>query len=81
MLAGVDVSCAESEIDELLASFNDISSLSEEERLSFAVAVKYGILKGTYVGEDYSKMSPDILLTRAQIATISVRLVEFLTSN
>ena len=75
----IDVSLEESEIAELLAPFNDLAGLSGEERLSIAVAVKYGILVGTYAGKDYSTMSPDTLLTRAQIATIAVRLVEFLT--
>ncbi|MGI6669235.1 MAG: endo-1,4-beta-xylanase [Acetivibrionales bacterium] len=74
----IDVSLEENEIAELIAPFNDLDSLSEEERLSIAVAVKYGILVGTHVGKDYSMMNPDALLTRAQIATIAVRLVNFL---
>lgn len=75
----VDVDLTESEIAGLLAPFNDLDGLSDEQMLSFAVAVKYGILKGTYVGEDYSLMGPDILLTRAQISMIAIRLVEFIT--
>lgn len=75
----IDVTLDESEIESLLAPFSDLDGLDDEVRLSFAVAVKYGILKGTYVGEDYSLMSPDVPMTRAQIATIAVRLVEFLT--
>jgi endo-1,4-beta-xylanase len=78
---GFDVALDESERAELLASFNDLEGLTEEATLSIAVAIKYGILEGTYIGEDYSTMEPDTLLTRAQMATIATRIVDFLTEK
>ena len=75
----VNVSLKEEEKARLLAPFSDLKGMTEEETLSIAVAIKYGILVGTYTGKDYSIMSPDMLLTRAQMATISTRLVKFLT--
>jgi GH35 family endo-1,4-beta-xylanase len=75
----VDVSLDKDEKAKLLAPFKDLEGLTEEEALSIAVAVKYGMLAGTYAGKDYSTMSPDTLLTRAQVAAISIRLLNFLT--
>lgn len=75
----VNVSLTEEEVAKILAPFKDLEGLTKEETLSIAVAVKYGILIGTYVGKDYSRMSPKMSLTRAQMATISVRMVNFIT--
>ena len=74
----INVSLTKDEKASLLAPFNDLKGLTDEETLAIAVAVKYGILGGTYKGKDYSTMSPDMLLTRAQMATISTRLLKFL---
>jgi GH35 family endo-1,4-beta-xylanase len=75
----VDVSLTEEEKASILKPFIDLEGLTEEETLSIAVAVKYGILVGTYVGKDYSTMRPEMSLTRSQMATISVQLVDFIT--
>jgi GH35 family endo-1,4-beta-xylanase len=75
----VNVSLTENEKTRILAPFKDLKGLTDEETLSIAVAVKYGILAGTQTGKDNSTMSPEVLLTRAQMATIAVRLVNFLT--
>ncbi|KNY27793.1 endo-1,4-beta-xylanase [Pseudobacteroides cellulosolvens] len=75
----VNVSLTEEEKARILAPFKDLKGLTKDETLSIAVAVKYGILVGTSVGKDYSTMRPEMSLTRAQMATISIRLVNFIT--
>ncbi|WP_337102207.1 glycoside hydrolase family 3 C-terminal domain-containing protein [Paenibacillus sp. YIM B09110] len=67
--AGLETTMTEEEATELLKSFVDASSITSEYRLSLAVMVKYGILKGTASG----KLLPSAGLTRAELAAVALR--------
>ncbi|MGO4375253.1 S-layer homology domain-containing protein, partial [Paenibacillus sp. MCAF20] len=67
--AGLDVTMTAEETAELLKPFADASTITSEYRMSLAVMVKYGILKGTASG----KLLPSDGLTRAELAAVALR--------
>jgi beta-glucosidase len=75
--AGVDTKLGTAETNTLLAAFKDASKLSADKRTAMAVAVKYGIFRGT---PDGRLLGADAL-TRAELAAVALRTYETVTSR
>ncbi len=75
--AGLDTELSAAEADTLLAGFKDAAKLSKDKRHAMAVAVKYGIFKGT---PDGRLLGADAL-TRAELAAVALRTYEAVTNK
>ncbi|WP_341279159.1 glycoside hydrolase family 3 C-terminal domain-containing protein [Paenibacillus sp. FSL H8-0537] len=75
--AGFDTELSASEASALLADFKDAAKLSNDKRNAMAVAVKYGIFKGTPDG----RLLGAATLTRAELAAVALRTYEAVTSK
>jgi len=71
---GLDYELAADEVDELLASFADMQSMSAANRGVMAICVKLGIFQGTVSGN----INPNNILNRSQMASLAVRLQDVL---
>jgi len=67
-------SITEEEVNQLLQPFGDAAQIPAWARKATALAVKHGIVQGMN-----GSINPDGQLTRAQAATISVRLENWLS--
>lgn len=67
--AGVDITLSETEVSGLLQGFTDAAGISAENRTAMAVAIKYGIFKGTPA----QQLQPSGTITRAELAAVALR--------
>jgi len=67
-LAGVDTTLSPEEVEELLAPFKDVATLTVSEKNALAICAKYKI----FIGFGDGTMRPDTELTRAQMAIVAV---------
>ncbi|MGO4543376.1 glycoside hydrolase family 3 C-terminal domain-containing protein [Paenibacillus sp. 2TAB23] len=67
--AGVDIALSDAEVSKLLQSYKDASSISKENRSAMAIAIKYGIFKGTPA----QQLLPASTITRAELAAVALR--------
>lgn len=63
--------------ESILASYRDLSSVSDYARIPFAWAVKNGMISGTSA----DTLSPQSTATRAQIATVMRRFIQYMASQ
>lgn len=71
-LAGVDTELSDSETETWLEGFRDQDQLTQPKRASMAAAIRLGLFQGTPNG----RLQPKDTLTRAQLATVIVRVHE-----
>ena len=63
--------------ESILASYRDLSSVSDYARIPFAWAVENGMISGTSA----DTLSPQSTATRAQIATVMRRFIQYMASQ
>jgi hypothetical protein len=70
---GMKPAMTAAEADTVLASFYDLATLTEQEKIDLAICVKLGIFKG-YGGSRAGEIGPEEVLQRSHMASLSVRL-------
>lgn len=67
---------SEAEVTQILAAYADKDSIPAWAQQSIALSIKYGIIRGVD-----GKINPAGVLTRAEAATIAIRLDQYITDN